>query len=299
MPINAKTEQAYTVEHPSRNVTVLRVPISAPAERWKFSMLLLSDAHIDHPRCDRRLLKRHLAQARETNAPVFIFGDIFDAMQGKRDKRSNKASLDPEIAAIIRDQSKPYHSALVYWMAEFLEPFASVLHGLGLGNHETVPKDKDEVDYVGDLCRELKARGHDAPHEIGYSGWVRMQFEEQTVRRSWTMKYCHGYGGGGPVTKDMIQSVRNKERLQLADCYASGHTHDRWANEDSIETLSRSNQIEYKPFHMLKLGTYKDDLGDGAEGFAVEKGHPPKPMGGIWMDFSWEDRKVVVRPRYA
>ena len=43
-------------------------------ELWS---LHISDVHWDNPKCDRTLFKRHLDQALELNAPVFIYGDFF------------------------------------------------------------------------------------------------------------------------------------------------------------------------------------------------------------------------------
>ena len=39
--------------------------------------LLLSDLHIDNPKCDRKLLLKVLNQAKEQNAIILIFGDLF------------------------------------------------------------------------------------------------------------------------------------------------------------------------------------------------------------------------------
>jgi UDP-2,3-diacylglucosamine pyrophosphatase LpxH len=50
--------------------------------------LLISDIHLDNPKCRRDLLKRHLDQAMEKKAPVFINGDLFCAMQGNKDRRA-------------------------------------------------------------------------------------------------------------------------------------------------------------------------------------------------------------------
>ena len=58
--------------------------------------LLLSDLHIDNPKCDRKLLMKVFNQAKEENAIIFIFGDLFCLMQGKGDPRRSKADIRPE-----------------------------------------------------------------------------------------------------------------------------------------------------------------------------------------------------------
>ena len=57
---------------------------------------LLSDLHWDNPKCDRKMLKRHLDYCLEHNIPVFINGDFFCLMNGRGDKRGNKSDILPE-----------------------------------------------------------------------------------------------------------------------------------------------------------------------------------------------------------
>ena len=79
------------------NNTCLELGIDYTARNgWELWILLTSDWHWDNPKCDRKTLKRHLDQAKERNAKIIITGDLFCAMQGKYDKRSNKSSLRPE-----------------------------------------------------------------------------------------------------------------------------------------------------------------------------------------------------------
>ena len=49
---------------------------------------------------------------------------------------------------------------------------------------------------------------------------------------------------------------------------------------------------------MIRCGTYKDEFGDGAEGWAVEKGMGPRPMGGYWMEMSVNRDSTINRKIY-
>jgi hypothetical protein len=60
------------------------------------NLLFISDVHYDSVKCDRSLLHRHLEEARRIGAGVFIFGDLFDLMQGRFDPRGNYSELRPE-----------------------------------------------------------------------------------------------------------------------------------------------------------------------------------------------------------
>ena len=55
-----------------------------------YRFLLLSDIHWDNPKCNRKLLKRHLDEAKEGGHPILINGDLLDLMGGKKDRRAIK-----------------------------------------------------------------------------------------------------------------------------------------------------------------------------------------------------------------
>jgi len=69
------------------------VRMSVTGSDWRQRFLLISDIHIDSPHCDRKLLRRHLDEAKGDGAGVLIFGDLLDVMQGRDDRRSSKADL--------------------------------------------------------------------------------------------------------------------------------------------------------------------------------------------------------------
>ena len=53
---------------------------------------MLSDIHWDNPKCDWKLLKKHLDYCKDHNIPVMINGDFFCLMQGRGDN-INKGDL--------------------------------------------------------------------------------------------------------------------------------------------------------------------------------------------------------------
>lgn len=76
------------IKHVGLNSTVITIDgIKAGWEQW---VLLRSDVHHDNPKCDQKLEKKHLDQAKEYNAIIIDNGDLFCAMQGKYDKRASK-----------------------------------------------------------------------------------------------------------------------------------------------------------------------------------------------------------------
>lgn len=236
----------------------------------RVSLLLLSDVHWDNPHCRRDLLTLHLEQAAERGAGILIFGDLFCAMQGKYDPRGNKAGIRPE------HNVPNYLDALVEDAAKYFAPYKERLLFVSPGNHETSILKRQETDLIARFAKLVGC-------EVGtYAGWVRLVLLRNKFMKAVNIAYHHGYGGGGPVTKDVIQASRKAVYLPDADVLVSGHTHDRNIFPVARVKLKQSGrQVLSEQIH-CKLGTYKDEYTDG-NGWAVEKGMPPKPLGGVWL----------------
>lgn len=239
-------------------------------EENKFSYLLLSDVHWDNPHCDRALLKKHLDAAKERGAGIMVFGDFFCAMQGKYDPRGAKNNIRPE-----HDVAN-YFDALVDTATEYLLPYRENILLITPGNHETSILKRQETDLTGRLCQALRVE------TAAYAGWVMLRYRSGNASAVKNIAYHHGYGGGGPVTKDVIQASRRSVYLPDADILVSGHTHDRWIFPIQRVRLNKGGEQAMQEQLHIKMGTYKDEFTSG-QGWAVERGMPPKSMGGVWM----------------
>lgn len=263
-------------DHP----TVVTVRLDGISAGWEQFFLLRSDAHHDNAHTDHALEREHLELAKERGAGILDLGDLFCAMQGKWDKRADQRQLLPA----LRDSGKPYLDALVDYNAAFYQPYAENFLLLSPGNHETSILGRHETNLTERLAERLRAAG--SPVRTGtYQGWVRFRFEwnrhkQQTVR----LRYTHGYAGGGAVTKDVIQTARQLAYLGNADILVSGHTHDGWQMTVRRESLDRHGVPEMRDVECLKCPGYKDEYSPGG-GWAVEKGHCPKPKGAWFLRF--------------
>lgn len=263
----------FAVERTSPEVLTVRH--TDVASGWEQRYLLMADVHWDNPHCDRKLLDRHLAQARECNAGVLCFGDWFCAMQGKYDKRADKNDLRPE------HQSGNYLDLLVDTAADYLQPLGDQLVMLADGNHETAIRRHLETDLLQRLCQQI-----DTNH-MGYSGFVRFMFQGESGRRTSRKLYWHhGSGGGGPVTKGVIQTNRRAASVD-ADIFVSGHIHESWVVENVVVRLLDSGRVSLSTQTHVQLPTYKQEF-DMAGGFHIEKGRPAKPLGAYWLVFGYD-----------
>lgn len=247
--------------------------------------LLISDIHLDNPSCNRKLLTRHLDEAVATGAGIMIFGDLFDAMQSKSDRRHNKADLMEELKVAN------YLDALVYQTAEFFEPYKHNLNLVSTGNHESSYLQKLETDLLQRLVDEL-----DVPslYKGGYQGFVRFQhLITSTSKRTNVLFYHHGLWGG-VVSQGTQASSRYASITPDANIIVSGHTHNRWALEFPRYKLTQNGSTKVSMQIHVKTGTYKEEF-DKNSGWAVEKIGMPKNMGGWWLTFHAEDDDIVPR----
>jgi hypothetical protein len=278
----APPARAWTIEERARNIHKIRIDLPRVGDEcW---ILLQSDVHWDHPTCDRSTLKRHLDQAKERDALILDAGDFFCAMQSRFDKRSGKSDIRAE------HLSSRYTDALVDTAAEYLKPYANNLGVRGMGNHETAILKKLETNITERLVEQLRVKGSPTIHRGGYSGYVVFEVDVNGRRQAIKLHYHHGSGGGGAVTRGVIQTNRQAVYLADADIVWNGHTHDHWIVviervrlSHDVKTVERVRQV-----HVRTAG-YKDEYADGHGGYHIETWKPPKPVGAAWLRI-WYDR---------
>ncbi len=283
--VRTKSEKGWRSQQLGKNVFQVSVPHKQNKE-WEWWFLLTSDQHWDNPHSNHELQLKHLNEAKERNAGIMSAGDFFCLMQGKFDKRSSKSSIRPE------HQKDNYLDAVVNTAADFLEPYAKNFVTIAVGNHEAAIAERYETNVIDRLVGILNSRTGSNVQTGGFSGWIIFSFKDDNDqdkgRGRVVLHYDHGYGGGGPVTGDMIQHQRRAVYLPDADIVLSGHTHDQWMRELARVRLDRSGAIRHDIQTHIKLPSYKDEYGEGYGGWATAKqGMPPKPQGACWLRFHY------------
>lgn len=248
-------------------------------ERW---VMLSSDRHHDNIFSRWDLEREDLEMAIKREALIVDVGDLFCAMQGKWDPRSSMDDIRPEhvganyLDLITRDAGQFYRSA------------APNMCLLSKGNHETNILNRHGVDLVQNLAYLLRTEHGSQVCAGGYGGWVHFDFKrgDGGPKRTVRLKYHHGSGGGGPVTRGVIQTNRQAVYLPDADIVANGHTHDLWYVPIARERLTKEGTPTRDIVHFVRTGTYKDEYQNGDRGYQVEKWSPPKPLGCAWIHFT-------------
>jgi hypothetical protein len=282
--------KGLSVVHNSGNVLTLYV--DNIFDGWEMHLLLSSDRHHDSVDCNREMEKAHLEEVKRRNGLVIDVGDLYDCMQGKFDPRRSYSNLRPEYKADC------YLDEIVKESAQFYGPYADRFLMIGHGNHESKVLQNNSVDLIGNLVHRLNSEhgGHIQPG--GYGGWVRILCSiGGTKRESINIKYFHGSGGGGPVTRGVIQTNRQAVYLPDADIVVNGHTHDSWYVPIERERVSMGGVVYKDIQHHVRTSTYKDDYGDGSVGWHVERGGAPKPMGAAWIKLSVNHNQIKGQTR--
>ena len=248
-------------------------------EGCKARVAMLSDIHWDNPKCDWDLLKKHLDYCVSENIPVMINGDMFCLMQGRGDKRGNKSDIRPE------HNNAKYLDSIVETAVEWFSPYAHVLTVIGFGNHEGAIIKYQETDILQRFVDLLNYKNKSNVYSGGYGGWFIVNMKVHGNANYCTkVKYFHGSGGGGIVTKGALNLTRALEMYEGFDVFTMGHIHENSCRNDVRDTVDYSARGGYKnslkDIHLMLTGTYKEEYEDGSKGWHVERGAPPKPVGG-------------------
>ena len=244
----------------------------------KVKIAMFSDIHWDNPKCDWELLKKDLNYCVKESIPIVFNGDTFCLMQGKWDPRGTKSDIRPE------HNNVKYLDSIVETAVDFFSPYAHLLTVVGYGNHETSVIKRQETDILQRFVDLINYQNKSNVQTGGYGGWFIINQEVRSGNSTTTrVKYFHGSGGGGIVTRGEINLTRALEMYEDFDVFTMGHIH-----ENKCTNIAR-DAVEHHPIkgyfhrqrqiHLMITGTYKEEYGDGSKGWHVERGAPPKPVG--------------------
>jgi Icc-related predicted phosphoesterase len=249
-------------------------------DQTESKIALLSDIHWDNPKCDREKLKRHLDYCKEQAMPIFINGDFYCLMMGKWDPRRSKKDIRPE------HNVNNYLDAVIEDSVEWWSPYAHLLTVIGYGNHETGIIKHLETDPLQRFVDLLNYTNKTSVFTGGYGGWlvIKKQIETNTFMTK-MVKYFHGSGGGGVVTKGAINLTRALEMYENMDVFIMGHIHENSSRNDARDTIQYNpgkhyHELIQKQIHLAITGAYKEEYEDGFGGWHIERGAPIKPTGG-------------------
>jgi hypothetical protein len=260
-----------------------------------FKICLMSDLHWDNPKCDRKKLKKDLDYCLKNSIPIAINGDFFCLMQGKYDPRGSKKDIRPEHNDVA------YLDLVINTAVEWFKPYAHLIEFIGYGNHETSIIKRLETDPLQRFVDLLNSEMGTNIVTGGYGGWYKLTFKHNTssTKGSYLIKYFHGSGGGGIVTRGEINLTRMSEMIDGADMHWIGHIHESKETVRVKEFLDKRNIIKHKTVLSVVTPPYKEEYSDGAFGWHIERGAPPKPIGCrmLEIDFWKQSHELTLNAR--
>ena len=258
-----------------KNIHELRVDGSS------FRMGMFSDIHWDNPKCDWNLLKHDLDYCLKNDIPIMFNGDTFCLMQGAYDPRKMKGDIRPE------HNNARYFDSIIETAVDFFLPYANLLTVVGYGNHETSIIKRQETDVIQRFVTLLNYKAGSNVMTGGYGGWLivnQLLKAKSNITQATKIKYFHGSGGGGLVTKGALNLTRAMEMYEGYDVFTMGHIHENSARNDVRDSINfhptKGYYFNHKQIHSMITGTYKEEYINGLYGWHVERGAPMKPVGG-------------------
>lgn len=267
----------------SRNVHEVNMDFSSRSDEKR--LLLISDIHFDGVKCDRNLFYKHLSEAKATDAGVFIFGDLFDLMQGRFDPRGNYSELRPEYKKCT------YIDEVIEDVAEKLMPYKEVIKFLGRGNHETNIEKRMMVSPLDRVASLLNKEGGHV-HVGGYAGWLQLRARRGVSVTTTNLHYHHGYGGNAKRSKGVLSADLDQKDFPDAAIIVRGHDHQKWHIPVMTDRLLHHGVVEQRTVHHMRLGSYKK-LGDRFTGWETEKGFSTPRLGGWWIKGKLHSNELI------
>ena len=278
-----------------KNIHELRVDGSS------FRMGMFSDIHWDNPKCDWNLLKHDLDYCLKNEIPIMFNGDTFCLMQGAYDPRKMKGDIRPE------HNNARYFDSIIETAVDFFLPYANLLTVVGYGNHETSIIKRQETDVIQRFVTLLNYKAGSNVMTGGYGGWLivnQLLKAKSNITQATKIKYFHGSGGGGLVTKGALNLTRAMEMYEGYDVFTMGHIHENSARNDVRDSINfhptKGYYFNHKQIHSMITGTYKEEYIDGLYGWHVERGAPMKPVGGRLLSIECgrdrsDNKDILVR----
>jgi hypothetical protein len=204
-------------------ITPPPVEVDGPFEH---GMTLISDIHFGARDFKVKILRDDLDAAREHGDRVYINGDVFDAILWTDKKRFVPDVMPDKLAgssAVLND--------VLDMATDILSPYADLIWGVGVGNHEISVEKYHSVDLVALLIERLAARAGHPVYYMNVGGVISTRFVRANSGKSamtHNLFYHHGTGASPGKNRSMLTFDSLASWLGgNVDTIWLGHTHDK------------------------------------------------------------------------
>ncbi len=106
----------------------------------------------------------------------------------------------------------------------------------------------------------------------------------------------HGPNAGGHATKGVGAAAQMSVYPPDANIVHTGHSHDARVLPIQRARINRYCEVSTESAWHVRTPGYKEEWECG-EGWAVRRGHPPKPRGAAWIRFFVREKNVKFEVR--
>jgi hypothetical protein len=179
----------------------------------------IGDLHYGAPNCDVEKVKRELEYCRQSNAWILLMGDLFEA--------ATRASVGAGVYEQVRTPQEQLDD-----LVDIFEPYADLIIGSHIGNHEFRILKDDGVNMMKIFCKMLHIR------YLGYS--INHVLKVQGQR--YVVYSTHG-SSGATLRHTKIKKVLDIANWNNADLYLYAHTHSIDTKTDEYRTYDSKNKV--------------------------------------------------------
>jgi predicted MPP superfamily phosphohydrolase len=222
----------------------------------EFNIVCLNDWHLGSHAVNHDLLAKitNFIDCNRDNTRILLNGDLFHNIN-----KHSKGSMSDQCMT-PQEQFD--------WAVEIFKPYADLIDGVVLGNHDIRTENETEIDIMLMFCKMigiektyLKYRGI-----VGYS--INKNF--------YSIEMYHGTGGGGTIAS--VERNLKRFKRSTADIMYCGHYHKEYAKpvkEYHIDPYNARTK-EYKKWFLC--GNTLVDTEKYAEKFAYDESFPSQAV---------------------
>ena len=219
-------------------------------------VVLLNDIHYGSNALDWGLHKRvfDFIDRNKENTRILINGDLFHNIT-----KNSKGSLYEQRIS----PQEQFDMAI-----EYFKPYADLIEGVTVGNHDWRTEDETSIDLMLMFCRMLGIEDK----YLQYRGVVGFSLN----KNHYTVEMYHGTGGGSTLAA--VERNMKKMRRTTADVFYCGHWHKEFVKpfkEYQIDPYNKKVH-EYKKFYVC--GNTMVQLEKYAEKFSYDESYPSQAV---------------------
>lgn len=257
-----------------------------------FHLVFLGDIHYGSYQFAEDEFESFLLKVADLPSPYIIgMGDYVDLGSTSERKILGTAALHESTASTLDQLNKTTTAELCDIIREFTDaPFIGLVEGNHYGDLKS-----------GGTTTNFMAERLGTKY-LGVCSLIRCPIRADSVRSAIDIFVHHGKGAGQTPGGSM-NALKKMCNIALADIYAMGHDHQRYALGDTCFYLDQGGILKERRRLYIRTGSFLRGYKDGEASYIVDNAYNPVEMGGIIIECTlrrtkgrglWVERKAIL-----